>query len=91
MCGIGSQYVTPLLRDLFANRRGSITEMLAVLGKAERVTFFENQPLHMQCGAAIERLTTLFFKTLPVRSNENGIMKLDELVNKFYLLSFNAG
>lgn len=23
MCGIGSQYVTPLLRDLFANRRGS--------------------------------------------------------------------
>lgn len=72
----------------------SITEMLAVLGKAERVTFFGNQPLHIQCGAAIERLMTLFFRTLPDRSNENGIMsvmKLDELVNNFYLLSFNAG
>lgn len=36
MCGNESQFVAPLLRYLFANRRGSIIEMLAKIGKAKR-------------------------------------------------------
>lgn len=60
MCGNESQFVTPSLRDLFANRRGSITEMLAMLGKAKRVTHFGKWLLQRACAAAVQHLITLF-------------------------------
>lgn len=83
MCGNESQFVAPLLRDLFANRRGSITERLAMLEKAH----FGNWPLHMPCAAAVQHMITLFSS---LSDGTGGVASVNkyELADSFCLMSF---